>query len=97
MVTVFEKLGAFFVFASDLMNYKVFGDFSLMQLFAPLVVIVLVLGVVSLIAGISFTIGEGVSRSSRRLDAQARARDTEARAAERYARRAAAREMRRRK
>ena len=97
MVTVFEKLGAFFGFASDLMNYKVFGDFSLMQLFAPMVVIVLVLGVVSLIAGISFTIGEGVSRSYRRLDAQARARDTEARAAERYARRAAAREMRRKK
>lgn len=97
MVTVFEKLGAFFGFASDLMNYKVFGDLSLMQLFAPVVVIVLVLGVVSLIAGISFTIGEGVSRSSRRLDAQARARDTEARAAERYARRSAAREMRRRK
>lgn len=80
MVTVFKKLGAFFVFASDFMNYKVFGDLSLMQLFAPMVVIVLVLGVISLIAGISFTIGEGVSRSSRRLDAQARARDTEARA-----------------
>lgn len=97
MVTVFEKIGTFFGFASDLMNYKIFGDISLMQLFAPMVVIVLVLGVVSLIGGISFTIGEGVSRSSRRLDAQARARDTEARAAERYARRAAAREMRRRK
>ena len=85
MVTVFEKIGAFFGFASDLMNYKVFGDISLMQLFAPVVVIVFVLGVVSLIAGISFTIGEGVSRSSRRLDAQARAR------------RAATREMRRKK
>lgn len=97
MTVVFEKIGVFFGFAANLMNYKVFGDFSLMQLFAPMVVIVLVLGVVSLIAGISFTIGEGVSRSSRRLDAQARARDTEARAAERYARRAAAREMRRRK
>ena len=97
MTVVFEQIGAFFGFAADLMNYKVFGDFSLMQLFAPMVVIVLVLGVVSLLAGISFTIGEGVSRSSRRLDAQARARDTEARAAERYARRAAAREMRRRK
>lgn len=97
MTVVFQKLGQFFSFAANFMNYKVFGDISLMQLFAPMFVIVLVLGVVSLVAGISFTIGEGVSRSSRRLDAQARARDTEARAAERYARRAAAREMRRRK
>lgn len=72
MIVVFQKLGQFFSFAANLMNYKVFGDFSLMQLFAPMVVIVLVLGVVSLIAGISFTIGEGVSRSSRRLDAKAR-------------------------
>ena len=60
MVTVFEKLGAFFGFASDLMNYKVFGDLSLMQLFAPMVVIVLVLGVVSLIAGISLELLNGM-------------------------------------
>ena len=97
MTIVFQKLGQFFSFAANFMNYKIFGDFSLMQLFGPMVVIVLVLGVVSLIAGISFTVGEGISRSTRRLEAQARARDTEARAAERYARRAAAREMRRKK
>ena len=55
MVTVFEKLGAFFGFASDLMNYKVFGDFSLMQLFAPMVVIVLILtGKVRLIISVLF-------------------------------------------
>lgn len=97
MTIVFQKLGQFFSFAANFMNYKIFGDISLMQLFAPMVVIVLVLGVVSLIAGISFTVGEGISRSTRRLETQARSRDTEARAAERYARRAAAREMRRKK
>ncbi len=82
MVTVFEKIGAFFGFAADLMNYKVFGDISLMQLFAPMVVVVLVLGVVSLIAGISFVIGEGVSRSTRRLDAKARKAESDRRYAE---------------